>query len=375
MNKNVALLIVALLVTINVSAQRIPAKGFAVMKRGFDFSEYEFTRREVGDNDIEVKIMYAAICHSDLHEANEDWYEGHFPFVPGHENVGKVVRVGKNVTRFKVGDYAGVGPSVNACRKCAQCLAGRDNYCEKMISCYNSVDYYHGDEITQGGYSDVYVLDADFAYKIPKNADLKRTGPLLCAGVTTWVPLHKLTKVKKGDKIAVAGFGGLGHMAMKYALELGAEVTVFDISETKRQVALKMGAVKYVNVNHEHEMQGMEDHFDLIISTIPSSYSLATYLRMVKYGGSLCVLGAPANKDMPNLEFYDMMWNGGKKVFFSMDGSVADTQECIDYSVRHKIYPDVEIIPANANAISDAYRKVKDGKVKFRYVIDMWQKE
>lgn len=122
-------------------------------------------------------------------------------------------------------------------------------------------------------------------------------------------------------------------------------------------------------------MQGMEDHFDLIISTIPSSYSLATYLRMVKYDGSLCVLGAPANKDMPNLEFYDMMWNGGKKVFFSMDGSVTDTQECVDYSVRHKIYPDVEVIPANANAISDAYRKVKDGKVKFRYVIDMRQKE
>ena len=354
-----------------VMGKRIPTKGLAIMKNGLELAPYTFTRHAVGDKDIEVKVLYAAICHSDLHEATEDWYEGHFPFVPGHETIGKVVKVGKKVTRFKVGDYAGIGPTVQSCHECQACKEGRDNYCPKMISSYNSVDYYHGGEITQGGYSTVNVVDEDYAYVIPQGADIKRIAPLLCAGVTTWYPLHHLMSIHRGDKVAVAGFGGLGHLAVKYALELGAEVTVFDITENKRADAFKMGAKKYVNVNLPEELQGMDATFDVVVSTIPSHYDLTMYLTMVKYGGSLCILGAPATKDMPQLSLTDLIWNGGKKVFASMDGSVSETQQCLDYSVAHGIYPDVEIIPADADTVSQAFHNVKEGKVKFRYVIDM----
>lgn len=351
--------------------KRIQAKGLAIMENGFELHPYEFTRHAVGDKDIEVKVLYAAICHSDLHEATEDWYKGHFPFVPGHETIGKVVRVGKKVTRFKVGDYAGIGPTIQSCHECQACKEGRDNYCEKMISSYNSVDYYHGGEITQGGYSTVNVVDEDYAYVIPQGTDIKRVAPLLCAGVTTWYPLHHLMSIRHGDKVAVAGFGGLGHLAVKYAIDLGAEVTVFDITEDKRADAFRLGAKKYVNVNNAEELQGMDGMFDAVVSTIPSHYDLMMYLAMVKYGGSLCILGAPATKDMPQISLTNLIWNGGKKVFASMDGSVSETQQCIDYSVAHGIYPDVEVIPAVAEVVSNAFHKVKEGKVKFRYVIDM----
>lgn len=350
--------------------QRMQCKGLAVVNKEFKFEPYKFTRHALDSDEIELEVLYSAICHSDLHEAKADWYEAHYPFVPGHENVGRVIRVGKNVTKFKVGDYAGVGPSVNSCRKCFQCLNHRDNYCTKMVSCYNSNDYYHN-EITQGGVSDILTCSQDFALVIPSGADIKRIAPLMCAGVTTFVPLHYMTVMKRGDNVGVAGFGGLGHLAVKYAVDLGCEVTVFDITEEKRVDAMKMGAVKYVNVNDSVQLKGMDNHFHLLISTIPSKYDVGMYLNMVNFGGELCLLGAPATEDMPTLGLMELMWNGGKKVYCSMDGSVEQIQKCMDYSVAHDIYPDVEIIRATPEEMTKAYNNVLNGKVKFRYVVDM----
>lgn len=350
--------------------ERIECNGLAVTDRDFTFVPFQFSRHPLGDNEIEIEVLYSAICHSDLHEARADWYEAHYPFVPGHENVGRVVGTGKNVTKFKIGDYAGIGPSVNSCRECRECLNHRDNYCPRMVSCYNSDDYYHN-EITQGGLSDYLTCAEDFALVIPKGADIVRIAPLMCAGVTTFVPLHQMSRVGRGDRVAVAGFGGLGHLALKYAIDLGCEVTVFDITEQKRDDALRMGACKYVNVNDTTQMVGFESCFDLVVSTIPSRYDLAMYLRMVDFGGELCILGAPATVDMPSLGLMDLMWNGGRKVYCSMDGSVEQIQECLDYSVAHNIYPDVEVIEATPEQLTRAYNNVAQGRVKFRYVVDM----
>lgn len=369
--KKILILLAAAVFGLSASAQeRIRCRGLAVVDSAFTFEPYEFTRHALDDNEIEVEMLYAAICHSDLHEARADWYEAHYPFVPGHENVGRVIKVGENVTKFKVGDYAGIGPSVNSCRECWYCLNGHDNYCQRMVSCYNSNDYYHN-EITQGGTSNIITCVEDFALHIPEGADIQRIAPLMCAGVTTWVPLHQMANIKQGDKVAVAGFGGLGHLAVKYALDLGCQVTVFDITEDKRQDALRMGAEKYVNVTDSAQLAGLDNTFHLVITTIPTNYDLMMYMRMVRFGGELCILGAPATKDMPTIGFTDMMWNGSKKLFFSMDGSVEQIQQCLDYSVAHGIYPDVEVIPATPEAMKRAYQNVRDGKVKFRYVVDM----
>lgn len=364
-------MLITMVMNANAQGGRIKCKGLAIVDKGFKFEPYSFTRHALDDDEIEIEVLYAAICHSDLHEANADWYEAHYPFVPGHENVGRVKRMGKNVTRFKVGDYAGVGPSVNSCGECYHCLNGRDNYCQRMVSCYNSDDYYHDHEVTQGGTSNIITCNERFALRIPKDANIKRVAPLLCAGVTTYVPFFYFTPVKEGQKVAVAGFGGLGHLAVKYARSLGCKVTVFDITEDKRQAAYDMGAEKYVNVNDSVQLQGLDNTFDLLITTIPSKYDLTMYLNMVKFGGELCILGAPATKNMPTLHLTDLMWNGGKKVYCSMDGSVRQIQECLDYSIEHNIYPDVEVIEATAENMTKAYNNVLNGKVKFRYVVDM----
>jgi uncharacterized zinc-type alcohol dehydrogenase-like protein len=223
----------------------VPDKGYALFSKDGQFTPYEFERHAVGDNDILIKILYAGICHSDLHRAWGDWREETYPMVPGHEIAGRVVRVGKNVTKFKVGDYAGVGRMVNSCGECENCQRGEEQYCEKRVFTYASVDHHHDGELAQGGYSDNLVVSEKFAIKIPENAPIEKVAPLFCAGITTYSPI-KLTHVTKGDKVAVAGFGGLGHMALQYAVALGAEVTVFDITEEKRQDALDMGAVRYV---------------------------------------------------------------------------------------------------------------------------------
>lgn len=354
------------------TTDRIPAKGFAVFSAKDTFHPYEFTRHAVGDNEVQIEIMYAGICHSDLHaawdEQKEQGLHSVYPMVPGHEIAGRVVKVGKNVTKHKIGDYAGIGCMVDACGHCSSCDMHKEQFCENGTAfTYNSVDKYHNDEVTMGGYSNTIVVNEKFAIKIPKDADMKRVAPLLCAGVTTWSPIH-FSGVKKGDKVAVAGYGGLGHMAVQYLVDLGADVTVFDRTEDKRLDAMRMGATHYVNVSNIEEMKGLNNTFDFIISTIPTNYEPQQYLAMLKMGGEMAIVGLP---DKSTLNIANMAFLSQRKVYGSLIGGIKETQEMLDYSVAHNIYPEVELIKAEASEIDKAWRRVSEGKVKFRYVIDM----
>lgn len=355
-----------------MSEERVPAKGFAMFSAKDTFRPYEFTRHAIGENDIQIEILYAGICHSDLHAAWDEQQEqglyAAYPMVPGHEIAGRVAKVGKNVTKFKVGDLAGVGCMVNACGHCYSCEMHKEQFCENGTTfTYNSPDRYHNGEMAMGGYSDNIVVSENFAIKIPENADLKRVAPLLCAGVTTWSPIH-FSNVKRGDKVAVAGYGGLGHMAVQYLVDLGADVTVFDRTEEKRNDAARMGATRYVNVTNANEMKGLNNTFDFIISTIPANYEPIQYVAMLKMGGEMAIVGLP---DKSTLNIANMAFLSQRKVYGSLIGGIKETQEMLDYSVAHGIYPEVEIIKADAAEIDKAWRNVSDGKVKFRYVIDM----
>ncbi len=358
--------------SLNLYAQTdsIPTHGFAAFDESGVFHPYEFNRHAVGDDEIQIEIMYSGICHSDLHNVHGDWRKEEYPMVPGHEIAGRVVAVGKDVTKFKVGDYAGVGCIINSCHVCDYCLNGQEHYCSESVSTYHDHDPYHNNEPTQGGYSDNIVVSQDYAIAIPANADMEKVAPLLCAGITTYSPI-KYAGVKSGDKVGVAGFGGLGNMAVKYLKALCADVTVFDISEDKREAAKEMGASRYVNVNDSAAMASIANEFDFIISTIPSAYDPMTYMKMLKWNGQMCIVGIPSAKDMPQLSMRSFIGMANRRLFGSRIGSIGETQEMMDYSVAHGIYPDVEVIKADADLITDAYEKVKNGEVKFRYVIDM----
>jgi uncharacterized zinc-type alcohol dehydrogenase-like protein len=351
--------------------ERIPAKGFAVQEASGHFQPYEFTRHAVGDNDIQIDILYAGICHSDLHHVFADWGAEEYPMVPGHEIAGRVVAVGKNVTKFKVGDYAGIGCMIGSCRHCEACEQDLEQYCEEgAVMTYHGIDRFNGNEHTQGGYSNTYVVAEDFAIRVPSNADIEKVAPLMCAGITAYSPLMQ-AGVKKGDKVGIAGFGGLGHMGVQYAVSLGADVTVFDITEEKREDALRMGATKYVNVNNPEDLKGLDRTFDFILSTIPAKYAPVMYMKMLKLNGQLGIVGLPALRNMPSLTVSELIFQGHRNVFGSQIGGIKETQEMLDYSVEHNIYPEVEVIKARGEEIDKAYQNVLDGKVKFRYVIDM----
>lgn len=351
--------------------ERIPAKGFAVQEASGHFQPYEFTRHAVGDNDIQIDILYAGICHSDLHHVFADWGAEEYPMVPGHEIAGRVVAVGKNVTKFKVGDYAGIGCMIGSCRHCEACEQDLEQYCEEgAVMTYHGIDRFNGNEHTQGGYSNTYVVAEDFAIRVPSNADIEKVAPLMCAGITAYSPLMQ-AGVKKGDKVGIAGFGGLGHMGVQYAVSLGADVTVFDITDDKREDALRMGATKYVNVNNPEDLKGLDRTFDFILSTIPAKYAPVMYMKMLKLNGQLGIVGLPALRNMPSLTVSELIFQGHRNVFGSQIGGIKETQEMLDYSVEHNIYPEVEVIKARGEEIDKAYQNVLDGKVKFRYVIDM----
>lgn len=351
--------------------QRVASKGIAAHSNHGDFKQIEFTRHPVGDNDILIDILYAGICHSDIHHVFGHWKSNEpYPYVPGHEIVGVVRQVGKNVTKFNVGDYAGVGCLVNACGTCSTCSEHQEQYCDKRVLTYAQADHYHHGELTQGGYSNNIVLSADFAIKVPKNADLKRVAPLLCAGITTYSPIDYL-QIGKGHKVGIAGFGGLGHMAVQYAVKRGAEVTVFDRTEDKRADALAMGAMRYVNVNNPQEWQGLNGSLDYVVNTISASHDANQYVKMLTFGGQMAYVGLPAMNEMPQIAVATLVFESHRKVFGSQIGGIRQTQEMLDYSVANGIYPQVEVIAATPEAVEAAFGRVVEGTVKFRYVIDM----
>ncbi|MBM0637411.1 NAD(P)-dependent alcohol dehydrogenase [Campylobacter sp. VicNov18] len=346
---------------------RIASKGYAMLSKDAKFTPFEFTRHAVGDNDVLIKILYAGICHSDIHTAKSEWGEATYPCVPGHEIAGEVLAVGKNVSKFKVGDYAGVGCMVNSCGECEACKNSQEQFCEnsKTVFTYNSKDVFHDNENTYGGYSNNIVVNENFAICVPKDAALDKVAPLLCAGITTYSPL-KFSKVKQGSNIAVAGFGGLGMMAVKYAVKMGARVSVFARNENKKADALAMGASCFYTSTDKSEVK---QSFDFIISTIPTFYDPIVYLDLLKFGGEMAIVGLPPLKNEVNINIKDLVYKAGKKVYGSLIGGIAQTQEMLDFSLRHQIYPEIELI--TPQEIDKAYKNLTSGKAKFRYVIDM----
>ena len=373
MIRHLLLALLALPTALTLAQERIPVKGLAATGKDGTFAVHAFDRRPVGEGDILLDILYAGICHSDLHHVASDWGPETYPMVPGHEILGRVAAIGPGVTSFKVGDLAGVGCMVGSCGVCPDCKTGEEQYCAKgAVMTYHGKDYNHGDEPTQGGYSTRIVLPAAFAIHVPKGVPLERVAPLFCAGITTYSPIRR-AGVKAGWRVGVAGFGGLGHMAVKYAVSLGAEVTVFDITEAKRADALRLGAKRYVNVNDPKQWEGLAASFDFILSTIPAKYAPVDYLRLLKRKGKLGIVGVPAFADMPTLSVADIVFTGDRDVFGSQIGGIRETQEMLDYSVAHGLYPDVEVIAPTPEAVEKAYRDVRDGKSRFRVVIDMQQ--
>ncbi|MGQ2623705.1 NAD(P)-dependent alcohol dehydrogenase [Campylobacter coli] len=346
---------------------RIASKGYAMLSKDAKFTPFEFTRHAVGDNDILIKILYAGICHSDIHTARSEWGEAVYPCVPGHEIAGEVIAVGKNVSKFKVGDYAGVGSMVNSCGECEACKKSQEQFCEKGQTIYtcNSCDIFHDNENTYGGYSNNIVVSEKFAVCVPKDAPMEKVAPLLCAGIATYSPL-KFSNIKAGSSVAVAGFGGVGMMAVKYAVKMGAKVSVFARNENKKADALAMGVSSFYTSTDKN---AVKERFDLIISTIPTPYNPAVYLDLLKFGGEMAIVGLPPHEVAPSISVITFVHKAGKKVYGSLIGGIAETQEMLDFSLKHKIYPETELI--TSKDIDKAYENLTSGKAKFRYVIDM----
>ncbi|WP_448318523.1 NAD(P)-dependent alcohol dehydrogenase [Streptomyces sp. CO7] len=320
-------------------------------------------RREVGEHDVLIDIKYAGICHSDIHTVREEWGQTHFPLTPGHEIAGVVTEVGPGVTRFKVGDRVGVGCMVDSCRECENCLNGIEQHCLKgNVGTYGSRG--RDGEITQGGYSTHIVVDENYTVRIPDGLSLDVAAPLLCAGITTYSPL-KNWGAGPGKKIAVVGLGGLGHMAVKIAHAMGAEVTVLSQSLRKKEDGLKLGADHYYATADPRTFEELRGEFDLIVSTVSANVDFNAYLGLLKTGGTLVNVGAPENPI--SLQLFALI-GGNKNLAGSMIGGIAETQEMLDFCAEHGLGAEIELI--SADRINEAYERVVASDVRYRFVID-----
>jgi alcohol dehydrogenase (NADP+) len=340
-------------------------KAYAAQKENKPLEPFSFHRRDPLPRDVQIEILYCGVCHSDLHQSRNEWSGTIYPCVPGHEIVGRVVKVGSEVSRFKEGDIAAVGCLVDSCRVCRSCRDGEEQYCENQYTLtYNSVDKHNGG-ITYGGYSESIVVDEDFVLKIPKSLDLAGAAPLLCAGITTYSPLRHWN-AGKGRKVGVIGLGGLGHMGVKFASAFGAHVVLFTTSSKKREDALRLGASEVVVSTDENEMKKHRDSFDFILDTVSGDHDLNAYLNLLKRDGTLTLVGAP-EKPLPLASFNLIM----KRRYLSGSaiGSVREIQEMLDFCGEHGITADIELIPIQK--INEAYERMLTSDVKYRFVIDM----
>ncbi len=343
----------------------IKSQGYAAKTAGANLAPFQFERREPADNEVLIEILFCGVCHSDIHQAKNEWGGSIFPMVPGHEIVGKVIKVGAKVKKFKVGDIAGVGCLVDSCRTCGSCKEGLEQYCENgFVGTYNSYEK-DGKTITFGGYSNNIVVDEAFTLKIPPNLELSHVAPLLCAGITTYSPM-KHWQVKAGQKVGVMGLGGLGHMAVKFAHAFGAHVVLFTTSPSKVEDALAMGANEVVISKDASQMTKHINTFDFILNTIAAPIDINPYLQCLKRDGVMCIVGV-APKD-PTIQMFNLIFKR-RQLVGSLIGGLPETQEMLDFCGKHNITCDVEMIPIQK--INEAYERTVKSDVKYRFVIDM----
>ena len=343
----------------------IEVKAFAAYDAETPLKPFDFERKDVGAHQIQIEILFSGVCHSDIHTARSEWGPANYPVVPGHEIVGRIVKVGSEVSAFKVGELAGVGCFVDSCRECQSCKEGEEQYCEQgMTGTYNSFE--RGTDIpTYGGYSTSITVDEKYALHISDKLDLAGVAPLLCAGITTYSPLRHL-KVGKGHKVAVLGLGGLGHMAVKFAASFGAEVTMLSTSPSKEADARKLGAHNFALTTNPDVMASLANSFDFIVNTISAQHEYDTYLNLLAKNGTMVVLGVPEKPSVAPA--MSLIWKR-RSIMGSLIGGIAETQEMLDYCAEHNIVSDVEVI--DMQYINEAYDRMEKSDVKYRFVIDM----
>jgi uncharacterized zinc-type alcohol dehydrogenase-like protein len=339
--------------------------GYAALTAKSPLAPFNFTRREAGATEIVVEILYCGVCHSDLHQARNEWNGSRFPIVPGHEIVGRVLATGSAVTKFNAGQIAAIGVIVDSCRQCAPCTSGEEHFCVSgMTETYNSIDRVDG-SVTRGGYSNNYVVDERFAHIVPANLDLAAVAPLLCAGITTYSPLRHW-KVGPGKKVGIIGLGGLGHMGLKFAHSFGAHVVQFTTNLKKREDALRLGADEVVLSSDADAMKAHFKSFDFILDCVSAPHSLDPYTALLKQDGTLTLVGLPEKG--PEINVFNLITRRAA-IAGSMIGGLPETQEMLDYCGEHNIVSEVEVIPMQK--INEAYERMLRQDVKYRFVIDM----
>ena len=339
-------------------------RGYAAQKANAQMAPWEFERRELGTHDVALDIKFSGICHSDIHQVREEWGPALFPMVPGHEIAGIVSKVGTGVTKFKVGDKIGIGVFIDSCRKCSSCQRGLQQYClEGMTGTYNGLER-DGVTPAMGGYCDYFVINEDYAVHIPENLPLEGVAPLMCAGITLYSPI-KHWGVGSGKKVAVMGLGGLGHMGVKFAAALGADVTVLSHSPGKKGDALAMGAHHFVDTSSEAAFAECAGTFDVILNTVSAELDINKYLNLLKLDGTLVVIGLPGK---PYAVHVGSLLSGRRSIGGSMIGGIPELQEMLNLCGEKSIVSDVEVI--KADYINEAYERTVASDVKYRFVID-----
>jgi len=339
--------------------------GYAALQQNAPLTPFSFERRELRATDVQIDILYCGVCHSDIHQARNEWGGSVFPIVPGHEIVGKVSKIGEAVTNFKVGDNVGVGCLVDSCRTCPDCEDHLEQFCNKASFTYNSPEKVTGVN-NYGGYSKQIVVNHDFVLHISDKLNLAETAPLLCAGITTYSPL-KHWNIGKGDKVGIVGLGGLGHMGLKFAHAFGAHVVLFTTSPAKAEDAKRLGADEVVISTNAEDMQAQLGSFDFILNTVAAAHNLDDYTLLLKRDGILCLVGVPdhphASPTVSHLIFKR------RSIVGSLIGGLKETQEMLDFCAEHGITSDIELIPIQE--INQAYQRVLKSDVKYRFVIDL----
>lgn len=338
--------------------------AYAAQNAASPLAPFSIERRAPGAHDVQIEILYCGVCHSDIHQARDEWGGSIFPMVPGHEIVGRVTAVGEQVTKFKAGDLAGVGCFVDSCRVCPNCNAGLEQYCDEgMTGTYNGRERKTGAP-TYGGYSTQIVVDENYTLKISEKLPLEGVAPLLCAGITTYSPL-KHVGVGKGHKVGVMGLGGLGHMAVKFAASFGAEVTMLSTSPSKEADAKKLGAHHFALTTDKDTVKKLQNHFDFILNTVSAPHEYGPFLEMLTTNGTMIVVGVPPTPS--HVPAFQLIMKR-RSIIGSLIGGIKETQEMLDYCAEHNIVSEVEVI--KMQYINEAYERMLKGDVRYRFVID-----